>query len=176
MRGGWHRIACFAQAAPRPPVPAPAARVPAPPPLAGGWECARRGGRPHRRNARVAWRMAQRLRLYPATRRAKSFTIPRQGMRVSRLGVDVNPVRRSRHIEAPDQSLIIGKQRALPGDKLFHEHRRLGCAADEAPNLIEVPVIIEHIGENHGVPYRITVQATVNASLALRSGASLGRA
>jgi len=86
--------------------------------------------------------------------RGKSFTIPRQGMRVSRLGVDVNPVLRSRHVEVPDQSLIIGKQRALTGDKLFHEHRRFGYAADEAPNLIEVPMIIEHIRENHGVPDR----------------------
>jgi hypothetical protein len=37
---------------------------------------------------------------------------------------------------------------------LFHEHRRFGYAADEAPNLIEVPMIIEHIRENHGVPDR----------------------
>jgi hypothetical protein len=38
---------------------------------------------------------------------------------------------------------------------LFHEHRHLGCAADKAPNLIEVPVIIEHIrfGAREKFPY-----------------------
>lgn len=36
-----------------------------------------------------------------AERRAKSLTIPRQGMRVSRLGVDVHSALSARHAEVP---------------------------------------------------------------------------
>ena len=61
---------------------------------------------------------------------AKSCTIPRQGMRVSCLGVDVDAILSARSLEIPNQSFIIGKERALANDQLLHERCCLGSAAD----------------------------------------------
>jgi hypothetical protein len=81
-------------------------------------------------------------------------TIPRQGVRVSRIGVKVDPLLRSGYFPVPNQSRIIGKKCPFAGDHLLHEKGRLGFVGSEVSNLGEIPVVVEHIREDHGVPGR----------------------
>jgi hypothetical protein len=52
---------------------------------------------------------------------AAGCRIPRQRIRVSRVGADVDAVLGSRDFPIPDHSFIIGKELAFSGDHLFHE-------------------------------------------------------
>jgi hypothetical protein len=78
--------------------------------------------------------------------------IPRQRIRVSRVGADVDAVLGSRDFPIPDHSFIIGKELAFSGDHSFHERARLRIPGREMSNLIEISMIIEHIREDYGVP------------------------
>jgi hypothetical protein len=75
-------------------------------------------------------------------------------VRVSRIGVKVDPLLRSGYFPVPNQSRIIGKERAFTGDHLLHKKGRLGLVGSEVSNLGEIPVVAEHIREDHGVPGR----------------------
>ncbi len=83
---------------------------------------------------------------------ARSRRISRQGMRISRVGADVDPLLRAGYFPAPNQAFIVGEYRAFAGGQFFNEDGCLGLRRRETPNLIEVPMIIEHIREDHGVP------------------------
>ena len=52
--------------------------------------------------------------------------IPRQGVRVSRIGAKVDPILSARYFPVPNQSRIIGKERTFAGDHLLHDQGRLG--------------------------------------------------
>jgi hypothetical protein len=80
--------------------------------------------------------------------------IPRQEVRVSRIGVKVDPILRAGYFPVPNQSRIISKKRPFAGDHLLHEKGRLGFVGSEVSNLGEIPVVVEHIREDHGVPGR----------------------
>jgi len=73
-------------------------------------------------------------------------------VRVSRIGVEVYAILRTRYFPVPNQSRIIGKERAFAGDHLVHEQGRLGFARRKASNLLDIPMVVEHIREDHGVP------------------------
>jgi hypothetical protein len=75
-------------------------------------------------------------------------------VRVSRIGVKVDPILRARYFPVPNQSRIIGKERPFAGDHLLHEKGRLGLVGSEVSNLGEILVVAEHIREDHGVPCR----------------------
>ena len=70
--------------------------------------------------------------------------MPRQGVRVSRIGVKVDPLLRSGYFPVPNQSRIIGKKCPFAGDHLLHEKGRLGFVGSEVSNLGEIPVVVEH--------------------------------
>jgi len=76
-------------------------------------------------------------------------------MRVSRVGAQVDAILRPRNFPGPNQSLVVGKERAFADDQLFHEQGDLGLVGGEASNLIEMPMVVEHIREDHCVPGRI---------------------
>ena len=56
--------------------------------------------------------------------------------------------------QVPISPLVIGKERAFAGDQLFHEQGGLGLVGREASNLVEMPMVVEHIREDHSVPGR----------------------
>lgn len=89
-----------------------------------------------------------------------------------RIGVKVDPILRARYFPVPNQSRIIGKERAFTGDHLLHEKGRLGLVGSEVANLGEIPVVVEHIAKIRAFQ---AVKDTCSASRARRSGASLGR-
>src|ERR1022692_177210 len=83
------------------------------------------------------------------------YRIPRQGTRVSRVGSEVDAVLRPRYFPGPNQSLVIGKERAFAGDQLFHEQGDLGLVGREASNIVKIPMVVEYICEDHCVPGRV---------------------
>lgn len=80
--------------------------------------------------------------------------IPRQGVRISRVGAEVDAILRARYFPTPNQSRVIGKERSFAGDHLLHEQGCLGFVGREVSNLVEIPMVIEHIREDYGVPGR----------------------
>lgn len=78
--------------------------------------------------------------------------IPRQGVWVARIGADVDAVRGPRDLPISNHSLIVGKELTLSSHHLFHEQARLRIPGREMSNLIDIPRVLEHIRENHGVP------------------------
>jgi hypothetical protein len=75
-------------------------------------------------------------------------------VRVSRIGVKVDAILRARYFPIPYQSRIIGKERTFAGDHLLHEKGRLRFVGSEASNLVEIPIVVEHIRKDHCVPRR----------------------
>ena len=73
---------------------------------------------------------------------------------MSRVGAEVNAILHTRYFPAPNQSLVIGKERAFAGDQLFHEQGGLGFVGREASNLVEIPIVVEQISKDHCVPGR----------------------
>jgi hypothetical protein len=44
------------------------------------------------------------------------------------------------------------KERTFAGDQLFHEQGGLGIVGREASDLVEMPMVVEHIRKDHCVP------------------------
>ena len=84
--------------------------------------------------------------------RDRLYRIPRQGIRVSRVGAEVDAILRPGDFPSPNQSLVIGKERTLTGDQLFHQKGCLGLVGREASNLIEMQMVVEHVRKDHCVP------------------------
>ena len=82
------------------------------------------------------------------------YRFPRQGMRGSRVSAEVDAILCPRYRPSPNHRLIICKKRTLAGDQLFHELGGLRSVGREASNFVQMPVIVEHIRKDHGVPGR----------------------
>jgi hypothetical protein len=92
-------------------------------------------------------------------------TIPRQGVRVSGVGVEVDAALCSHYFPLPDHSFIIGKESAFAPDHLLHQQGSLGFVGSKASNLAEVPMIMEHIREDDGIPCRVRDPQCITDSL-----------
>jgi hypothetical protein len=82
------------------------------------------------------------------------YRISQQRTWVSGVGAEVDAILRSRYFPTPNHSLVIGKERTFAGDQLFDEHGGLGIVGREASNLVEMPMVVKHIREDHCVPGR----------------------
>ena len=81
--------------------------------------------------------------------------IPRQGIRVSRVGAEVDAILRPGDFPSPNHSLVIGKKRSFAGDQLFHEQGAFrGFSAVRRRISCEMPMVVEHIRKDHCVPGR----------------------
>jgi hypothetical protein len=78
--------------------------------------------------------------------------IPRQGVRVSRISVEVDATLRARYFPIPDQSCVVGKKLAFTCDHLLHKHGRPGCVGRKPSSLVDIPMVVEHIREDDRIP------------------------
>ena len=81
-------------------------------------------------------------------------TVMSQGVWVSRVGADIDAIVRARYFPRPNQSRVIGEERAFAGYHSLHEQGRLGFAGSESLNLVEMAMVVKNIGKDDGVPSR----------------------
>src|SRR6516225_8981589 len=68
--------------------------------------------------------------------------IPRQGVRVSRVGVELHAILRARYFPIPNQSCVVGKKLALTGDHLLDKHGRPACVDRKGSSLADIPLLL----------------------------------
>lgn len=78
--------------------------------------------------------------------------IPRQGERVSRVGVELDAILGNRYFPIPNQSYVVGKLLALTGDHLLYKHGRPACVGRKVSSFVDIPIVVEHIRKDDRIP------------------------